>query len=258
MRYLSLLTLLPFLSAASYAGFVEKTVEYTDGETDYSGVLVYDDAIEAPVPGVLMVPNWMGVTEHAIEKAKKVADDDYVVFVADMYGVGIRPKDATEAGQAATFVRNDRPLMRARADLAMKTFLDQEAPLDSDHIAAIGFCFGGGTVLEYARSGVEIDAVVTFHADLMSPTLMTDSSAVKTKLLVLHGAADPFVPQSDVQAFVSAMLSTEVDWRLVQYSNTVHSFTDTSANIPGKADYNPLSSERAFEAMDDFFEELWD
>lgn len=242
------------------ADFIEKKVIYKDGSTEFSGVLIYDEDLEGEVPGILMVPNWMGVTDNAVEKAKMIADDEYVVFIADMYGSDVRPKDAGEAGAAAGKVRGDRALMRSRAQLSLDSFkrLASEAPLDTDHIAAIGFCFGGGTVLEFARTGVDLDAVVSFHGDLVSPTLEADAAATVAKVLVLHGAADPYVPQSDVQEFVTAMLNTDADWQLVQFSGTVHSFTNPDANTIGQSDYNELSADRAFEMMDELFEELWD
>lgn len=258
MRNLTYLFLSIFGLNLAQADFVEQTIQYSDGKTSYSGVLVYDEDLDENVPGIFMVPNWMGVTSSAIEKAKLIAGDDYVVFVADMYGVNIRPSNASEAGDAAGFVRADRALMRQRAKLGLETFLKQEAPTDTKHIAAIGFCFGGGTVLELGRSGAEIDAIVSFHGDLMSPTLAEDAAATQAHVLVLHGAADPYVPQTDVQAFVDAMLKTDADWQLIQYSGAVHSFTNPAANTAGQSQYDAKVTERAYESMHDLFEELWD
>ncbi|GHC44078.1 dienelactone hydrolase family protein [Roseibacillus persicicus] len=245
------------LAATSSADIVQKKVSYTSGETKFEGVLVYDDVLTEPSPSILMVPNWMGVTEAAIEKAIEVAGQDRVVFVADMYGVDVRPADAGEAGKAAGAVRADRAMMRSRAQLALDTFLQQEAPTDKERTAAIGFCFGGGTVLELGRTEADLDAIVSFHGDLVSPTLEDDAAKTKAKVLVLHGAADPFVPQEDVAQFEQAMLATEVDWQLVQFSNTVHSFTDPEAKMTGKAEYNETSSKRAFTYMDNLFSSLF-
>ncbi len=240
------------------AAWVERTVEYKLDEELFSGVLVFDESISEPVPAVFMIPNWMGVTDAAVQKAKYLAGDQYVFFVADMYGATIRPKDASEAGKAAGLVRADRPLMRKRAQLALNTMLEEvKAPIDTSRTAAIGFCFGGGTVFELGRSGVDLDAIVSFHGDLMSPTLSADAGSTLASMLVLHGADDPYVPQSDVDAFIQAMQQTKCDWQLVQYSETVHSFTDPSAASAGRADYNPLSAKRAFGAMSALFEELF-
>ncbi|WP_200391010.1 dienelactone hydrolase family protein [Roseibacillus ishigakijimensis] len=246
------------LAPTSWAELVKKTISYHDGDTQFDGVLVFDDSLKDPAPAILMVPNWMGVTEASIEKAGQVAGQDRVVFVADMYGAGVRPQNAQEAGQQAGKVRADRDLMRRRANLALETLLAQKAPLDKSRTAAIGFCFGGGTVLELGRSGADLDAIVSFHGDLVSPTLERDADKMKGSVLVLHGAADPFVPQEDVTAFEQAMLTTEVDWQLVQFSNTVHSFTDPEAKMEGKAEYNETTAKRAFRYMDDLFASIFE
>lgn len=258
MKHLLATTSLLFLAGSLSAAFVEKKVSYTHEGTTFEGVLVYDEEIDERAPAVLMVPNWMGVTPEAIKKAKLLADDDYVFFVVDMYGEDVRPKNSTEAGEAAGKVREDRPMMRARAQKALDVFLSQDAPMDKSDVAAIGFCFGGGTVLELGRSGADLDVIVSFHGDLNSPTLEDDAGATKASVLVLHGADDPYVPQKDVQAFVDAYMKTDIDWQLVQFSNTVHSFTNPQADSPGKSAYNQLSCERAYDYMDELFEEKFD
>ena len=145
----------------------------------------------------------MGPTEGAYEKARHIADEGFAVFVADMYSVDVRPSNAGEAGQAASTVQADREMMRTRAQKAVDVFhsLADEHPIDPEKTLAIGFCFGGGTVLELARSGTEsIDGVVSFHGDLASPTLEKDAAQTRIPQLVLHGADAPYVPQADVQA----------------------------------------------------------
>jgi dienelactone hydrolase len=263
-RYATSRLLAPFalLLAAGPAwadDFATREVTYTLDGTEFRSVVVWEADEDEPMPGILMVPNWLGPTEASLEKAKKVAAEGYVVMMADLYGVGVRPQNAAEAGQAAGFVRADRQLMRARTAEAHRQFKALSGiPLDAGRIAAIGFCFGGGTVLEYARSGADLEAVVSFHGDLMSPTLVDDSPQVRARVLVLHGADDPYVPQEHVQAFINAMRATEADWQLVQFSNTVHSFTDPDARAAGQAEYHPLSAERAFEMMEDLFDEIFD
>ena len=225
-----------------------------DGVTMES-TIVWDADEDDARPGVLMVPNWMGPTRASLEKAMKVAGDDYVVMMVDLYGTGVRPTNQKEAGEAAGTLRGDRDLMRARMAKALEQFRGQTGiPLDTDRIAAIGFCFGGGAVLEFARTGADLRAVVSFHGDLLSPTLADDGGDVTAALLVLHGADDPYVPQDHVEEWIGVMSATDVDWQLVQFSNTVHSFTDPAAATPGQAEFNPLSSRRAFEYMDEFFE----
>lgn len=249
-----------FSAAPVSAGWVEETIRYSKEETEFSGVLVYHDSVESAKPGIFMVPNWMGVTDAAVRKAKKIAGREYVVFVADMYGRDVRPANSEEAGEAAGFVREDRELMRRRARLGLDTFLREasDAPLDTRKTAAIGFCFGGGTVLEFARGGAALDAVVSFHGDLASPTLEPDAADTRAKVLVLHGADDPYVPQEDVERFIAAMRETEVDWQLLQFGNAVHSFTNPSASQEGKAEYDERAAGRAFRQMNLLFDSVWE
>lgn len=249
-----------FLHSLAYAGMSTRVISYQLGDTSFESTVVWEsDGDDTALPGILMIPNWMGPTKASLEKAKMVAKDGYVVMMVDMYGVDVRPSNSSEAGAAAGTLRSDRPEMRKRAAKALAEFRAlADIPLDPSNVAAIGFCFGGGTVLELARSGSDVDAVISFHGDLLSPTLERDSSQVKSKVLVLHGADDPYVPQDHVSQFIAAMRATDVDWQLVQFSNTVHSFTDPLANVAGQADYNPVSAERAFEYMEELLEEIWD
>lgn len=259
MKHVSILFAAFALVAASAAAKTEtKTVRYELDGTTFESSIVYQKGSKKPLPGILMVPNWMGPTESSLAKAKHVAGDKYVVMMVDMYGIDVRPANGSEAGKAAGAVRSDRSVMRARAQKALEVFRAEGAKLglDGDSVAAIGFCFGGGCVLELGRTGADLDAIVTFHGDLLSPTLESDAAKTKAKVLVLHGAADPYVPQSDVSTFMDVMSKTEVDWQLVQFSHTVHSFTDPTAASDG-ARYNAKSAERAFQDMRDLFQEIW-
>lgn len=258
----SLLALLCSTITAPAEWVHEKVTYVLDGDS-FRGHLIYPVSAamrHQNLPGIFMVPNWMGPdTAGTIEKAKQVAGEGFAVFIADMYGTGVRPANAQEAGQAATFVRSDRQRMRARAAKALKVFklLAREHPIQPDKLLGIGFCFGGGTLLEYARSGADdLRGIVSFHGDLTSPTLAHDAGKVRIPLLVLHGAEDPYVPQQDVQVFIDAMQTGGVkDWQLVQFSGTVHSFTDPAAASDG-ARYHERSAQRAFEMMEDFAEEV--
>ncbi|MBM9536524.1 dienelactone hydrolase family protein [Desulfobulbus alkaliphilus] len=241
------------------AGIVTKTVSYNIDENIFEGIIVYDSTANSIRPGVLMVPNWMGPSEQSLEKAARVAGDKYVVFIIDMYGREIRPKDSSEAAIAAGQVRQDRELMRKRVNVALTTFREQsdEVPLDPARIAAIGFCFGGGVVLELARSGTELKGVVSFHGNLDTPNT-ADAQNIQAKVLVLHGADDPLVPDEQVQTFISEMRDGDVDWQLVHYGGAVHSFTDPYASMPGRAEYHPEVARRAFTTMELFFQEIFD
>lgn len=256
LTFLASLLVANVLSARE--GMIEKKVTYELDGVTFESTIVYSQHGDAQKPGILMVPNWMGPTPNSLEKAIKVAGDNYIVMMVDMYGVQTRPQNGQEAGAAAGAVRGDRALMRARSAKALEILKSEGAHLglDSERLAAIGFCFGGGTILELGRSGAELDALVSFHGDLISPTLESDAASTVGKILVLHGADDPYVPQTDVAKFVAVMQATDVDWQLVQYSDTVHSFTNPEANSDG-ARYNATSSRRSFTAMEALFAEIW-
>ncbi|MBK8972030.1 MAG: dienelactone hydrolase family protein [Hahellaceae bacterium] len=252
---LATLLLTTTLASSVHAEIKTQTVTYQIDAQPFEGTLVYDTA-KPNLPGLLMVPNWMGPTPQSLEKAVEIAQSGYVVFMADMYGSSVRPKDADEAGKAAAAVRSDRPLMRKRAKAALDQLTGHASTtgMNLKQVGAIGFCFGGGTVLELARSGEPLSGVVSFHGNLDTPN-PADAQNIKTSLLVLHGADDPYVPAEQVQGFESEMRTAKVDWQLVSYGGTVHSFTDKYATAKGQAEYNPQSAVRAFRAMNDFFSE---
>lgn len=247
------------LAGLAEAGGVVKNVPYEIDGQPFEGKLVYDDAISDPRPGLLMVPNWLGVTDASAEKAARAAGDKYIVFVADLYGKSIRPSNADEAKQAATTVRSDRALMRKRALAAVDVLKAQtsQVALDTARLGAIGFCFGGGTVLELARSGAPLKAFVSFHGNLDTPN-PADANNIKAPVLVLHGADDPAVPPAQVDGFMKEMKAAKVDWQLVSYGGAVHSFTDPLANTPGSNQYHPLVAARAFKAMDNLLDEVFE
>ena len=231
-------------------------IDYQIDDQPYQGLLVYDDAVTTPRPGLLMVPNWLGATERAAEKAARAASDTYVVFVADLYGKDMRPSGPEDAGTFAGALRGDRPLMRKRVQASLDELLKRTEKLDTRRVGAIGFCFGGGAILELARSGAPLSAFVSFHGNLDTPN-PADNGNIRGSVLVLHGADDPAVPKAQVDDFVAAMQNTEVDWQLVSYGNAVHSFTDPYANVPGRNEYNPLVAERAFKAMNDLLDQAF-
>jgi dienelactone hydrolase len=251
-RALVLLT----LSLPAMAAITTKKVPYELDKTKFEGVLVYDDAKKG-LPGLVLVPNWMGITDANVKQAELVAARGYVVFVADMYGTTGRPKNPDEAGKAAGAVKGNRPMMRNRVKKALEVMLAQKAvALDDKRLGAIGFCFGGTGALELARSGAKLAGVVSFHGGLGSPT-PDDAKNITAKVLALHGADDPFVPAEEVTGFEAEMRAAKIDWQLVSFGNAVHSYTDVDANMPGKAMHNPLVAARAYAMMDTFFAEAF-
>jgi dienelactone hydrolase len=216
-----------------------EVVTYSMGELTAAGVLVYDEKVSHKRPAVLMAPNWLGLTELAIERAKLVAGDRYVVFVADMYGQGTRPADFNEAAALANPLRENAAEQRQRIRSAYNTLLDKAGKYNLiDHRrAAIGFCFGGGNVLELARDGADIAAAVSIHGDLKTAEA-AKPGMVKAALLVTHGAPDPVVPKADRDAFEQEMEAAGAKWQMLVFSGVVHAYTDEGVNIPGIAAWN--------------------
>ncbi|HXH03286.1 MAG TPA: dienelactone hydrolase family protein [Candidatus Competibacteraceae bacterium] len=247
------------IATGASAEMITRDISYTLDGTEFKGTLVYDDASPAKRPGLLMVPNWLGINPANLEQAKLVAGTKYVVFVADMYGVGVRPQNSEQAMAAVKPLRENRALMRARINKALAVLKAQadSAPLDTARLGAFGFCFGGGVALELARSGTPVGGVVSFHGNLDTPD-PADARNIKSKILVLHGADDPSVPPAQVQAFEAEMKSVPgLDWQLVSFGGAVHSFTDPDANVPGRNQYHPVVARRAYRMMDEFFTEIF-
>lgn len=249
------------VAPCAFATAKVEPVEWMVGKQAFDGYLVYDDAVAGKRPGLVMVPNWMGINESAIEKAKAIAGDDYVVLVADVYGKGMRPKDAKEAGALAGGLRGeDRTELRARIQAAVDALKAQagKAPLLADKIGALGFCFGGSTVLELARSGAGLAGVVSLHGGL-APGVKSATAAIRTPVLVLNGAADKGVGDADIAAFEKEMDAAGADWQFVDFSGAVHCFAEADAgNDPASnCRYDARAAKRAYSMMDDFFDEVF-
>ncbi|MDB6025037.1 MAG: Dienelactone hydrolase [Verrucomicrobiales bacterium] len=255
MKKILLLTLLCALSAR--AEVKTQAVEYKEGDTTLEGWLAYDDSVPGKRPGVLIVHQWKGLTDYEKKRAEMLAKLGYNVFAADIYGKGVRPKSPQEAGAQAGKFKNDRALLRKRVNAGLEV-LQKNERTDTKHVAAIGYCFGGTAALELARSGADISGVVTFHGGLSTPT-PDDAKNIKAKVLALHGGDDPNVPAKEVEGFEKEMRDAKVDWQLVAYGGAVHAFTDWNAgsdNSKGVA-YNEKADKRSWEAMKQFFAELF-
>ncbi len=257
MKYLILVVVLGLCWGQCFSALVKQTVQYQEGSTILEGYLVYDDSVMEKRPGVLIIHEWWGLTSYIKMRAEQVANLGYVAFAADIYGQGVRPKDMQEAGKTAGIFANDRPLMLKRAVAGLNQLTGNEF-VDTNRIAVMGYCFGGGVALELARSGADLDGVVTFHGNLDIPA-NEDPANIKGKVLVLHGANDPFVNAQIVRSFEDAMRKTKVDWQVVLYSGTVHSFTNpASGNDPSTGiAYNESSDKRSWQAMKDFYQDIF-
>jgi dienelactone hydrolase len=234
-----------------------ETIEYKQGDAVLEGYLAYDASLKGPRPGVLIVHQWKGLTDYEKKRAEMLAKLGYNVFALDIYGKGIRPQSSQEAGAQAGKYKSNRDLLRARAQAGLAVLQKHELT-DPKQVAAIGYCFGGTTVIELARSGADIAGVVIFHGGLDSPHPQ-DGRNIKCKVLALQGADDPFVPAKDLAAFEDEMRQAKVDWELVKYGGAVHSFTEREAgNDPSKgAAYNEKADRRSWEAMQQFFAEIF-
>ncbi len=234
-----------------------RPLEWKIGSQTYSGFLVYDDARQEKRPGLLMVPDWLGVTEDAVAKARQVAGDDYVVLVVDMYGKGVRPQNPDQALAQVKPLYADPAQMRTRMNAALAALKEQagKAPLDASKIGAFGFCFGGSSVLELARGGADVAGVVSFHGGL-DTQLPARAGAVKASVLVLNGAEDRGTAPH-IAAFEKEMNAAGADWQFVNFSGAVHCFALENANRPPGCVYDARAARRAYRMMDDFFDEVF-
>ena len=234
----------PILSAA-------ESIEYNHGDTTLEGYLVVPETEGKPVPGILIVHQWMGLSDHEQEVANRLAQKGYVAFAVDIYGKDDRPKDRSEAGVYASRYKGDIVLYRQRLKAAFEV-LRTRPEVDPDRVAVIGYCFGGTGALELARSGADIKAAVSFHGGLSTPN-PEDAKQIKGTVLVCHGADDQAVPDSELMGFIEEMRNADVDWYLMMFGNSVHGFTHR--HDPER--YDEKAEARSWKAMLDLFKEVF-
>lgn len=233
---------------------VRQTIEYKQGDTTLEGYLVYpDDQLTVTKPGILVVHEWMGLNDYAKSRADQLAQLGYVAFAVDIYGKGVRPTTPEAAGAEAGKYKSDRALFRARLLAGLEEL--KKHNVDESRIAAIGYCFGGTGVLELARSGADIKGVVSFHGGLSAGDVPEEP--IKAKILVLHGADDPFVPKAEVEGFEDEMVTTKADYKFIAYPGAVHAFTNPNnkGEILG-ALYNADADAKSWQEMLTFFKEI--
>ena len=235
-------------------------ISWTYGGKTFDGFLVWDDASKAPRPGLLMTPNWYGVNDHAVAKAKTLAGKSYVIFLVDMYGRGLRPANSDEAGKAAGGVYADPVAMRGRINAALATFraAGNKAPVDVTRIGAIGFCFGGAVTLELARSGANVAGFATFHGNLTTKMPATPA-AIKAPVLVMNGADDSFTPAEAIAGFETEMRNAGADWQFVNFGGAVHCFAepDEDGSVLKGCKFHPPSYRRSVRMMNNFFGDVF-
>lgn len=259
MRVPILMLLMLWPVTAAVGAVHTETVEYRQGETVLEGYLAYDSSVvgKGPVPGVLVVHEWTGLGDYAKMRARQLAELGYVAFAADIYGKGVRAANAEEASKLAQIYYQDRQLFRGRVQAGLHVLREHELT-DNDRLAAIGYCFGGSAVLELARSGADVRGVVSFHGGLATPQPAQEGD-ITAKVLALHGADDPYVPDSQVIAFQEEMRQAGVDWHMTSYGGAVHSFTNPeSGDDPSQgAAYNESAARRSWAHMRMFFDEIF-
>src|SRR5665213_999127 len=254
-KLISTFLIMATLSAA-HAKIHTETVDYKQGDTTLEGFLAYDDSISGKRPGILVVHQWFGLTDYEKRRATMLAQLGYIAFCADIYGKDNQPKNVREAGALAGKYKSDRALLRARVNAALDV-LEKNKFVDTKRVAAIGYCFGGTTVIELARSGANLNGVVSFHGGLDSPT-PGDGKNIKCKVLALAGADDPFEKQEDLTAFESEMRDNKVDWQITFYGGAVHAFTQPDPGfVNAGAKYNEKADKRSWQAMKQFFAEIF-
>lgn len=234
----------------------KETLEYGSAGKKFIGKICFDDEITTPKPGVLVAHTIRGCTDFEVEKAVELAKLGYVGLAIDMYGDGRNSENSDEARPWMNELNDDRQLLLTRIVLAFETLKNHEQ-VDKEKTGAIGFCFGGKCVLDLARSGVEIDGVVSFHGVYDKPSIVYDTP-IKSSVLVLHGWEDPLNPPLQTVELAEELTLREADWQILSFGQTGHAFTNPKANSPEQGlAYNKLSNERAWSAMKYFFEEMF-
>ncbi len=254
--FIAFLVVLVLATQASAAVRTE-AVNYKQGDAVLEGHLAWDDAAKGKRPGVLVVHEWWGRNRYADKRAEQLAALGYVALAVDMYGKGIVTEDAARAGELSGQFKKDPALLRARITKALEV-LKADKRVDPAKIAAIGYCFGGTTVLELARSGAPVLGVVSFHGGLQTAN-PDDAKNIKGRVLVLAGGDDPFVPPPQVNAFEDEMRNAGVDWELNLYGGAMHAFSNPEVDkykLNG-AVYNRKADHRSWEAMKRFLAEIF-
>jgi dienelactone hydrolase len=239
---------------------ITEEVSYTANGTELKGFLAFDENADGELPGVIVVHEWWGQNEYARERARQLAELGYAALAIDMYGEGKTTDHPDDAGKFSSEVMKQMETARARFNAGLDQ-LKNRPNIDTSNIAAIGYCFGGGIVLNMALAGADVDGVVSFHG--MLPTdPVKNPDQVKAKILVLNGEADPMVTQDQIDTFKENMDNANVDYEVVNYPDAKHAFTNPAADSVGKKFEIPLAydkeaDEKSWQEMKDFLADLF-
>jgi dienelactone hydrolase len=251
------------LAGGASAKVVTKQVAYEHAGVKLEGVLAYDDTKTARgrLPGVLVLPEWWGLTEYPRARAGQLAALGYVAFAADMFGAGVTTEDAKKAGELVGPIYG-KPLMAERARAGLDQLL-KSGLVDPARVAAIGFCFGGTAAQALAYSGAPLAGIVSFHGNPLDAPAEV-AGKVKTKFLLLNGAADPMVKPEAKISLERSLEAAKIDFVSVDYASAKHAFTNADADRLAKANgmtagigYDEPAARRSWKAMQVFFDEIF-
>lgn len=261
-RLLTLATIVSYLafSASAQAAIKTEEITYKGDGIEMKGLIAYDDAIKKPRPGVLVVHEWWGHNDYARKRAVMLAELGYTALAVDMYGDGKTAAHPEDAGKFSSAVMSNLDSAKKRFEAALTT-LKKHPTTDPEKMAAIGYCFGGGVVLNMARLGVDLDAIASFHGSLAS-AVKAKPGVIKASLLVSNGADDPFVKPEDIKAFKAEMDAANVDYVFINHPGAMHSFTNPDADEKGKKfglplAYNKKADTESWQAMQKLFKKAF-
>lgn len=241
----------------------EENVTYGTGDASDSvvmdGFIVYDESVEGKRPAVFVVHEWWGLNDYPKMRARELAKLGYIAMAIDVYGQGNRADNPADAGKLATPFYENPQLFKKRFEAAMKKLQEYEQ-VDTSRMAGIGYCFGGGMLLNIARLGEDLNGVVSFHGSLVGTP--ADKDLLKAKILVCHGAADSFVPESEVAQFKKQMDSIGATYNFKSYPNAVHAFTNPNATAMGQKHnmnirYDAAADTASWQDMKTFFADIF-
>lgn len=257
MRSIKLYTILIATLLVAQTTFAQQnSVNYSDGSTKLMGYFAKAKVAKAKAPGIIIIPAWFGLSDHEKSSADKLAAMGYHALAADIYGTGNNPKTPQEAGEKSGYFKTNTDVFQSRVKAAINEIIKQGA--DPERIVVMGYCFGGTGALEAARGDLPVKAIISFHGGL-GKDAQRKNSLIKPRVLVLHGADDPFIAAADITQFQREMKDGKADWQMIYYSNAVHAFTDKKAgndNSKGAA-YNEAADKRSWEHMKLFLNDLF-
>ncbi|MGF7230113.1 dienelactone hydrolase family protein [Arachidicoccus sp.] len=233
-------------------------LKYQDGNTKLEGYFLAPANHAKKAPGIVVIHAWMGISAHEKNTVERLSKLGYNALAADIYGEGVKPKNTKEAGKLAGYYETNYQIYHTRIKAAINEIIKQGA--DPNKIVVIGYCFGGTGAIEAARANMPVKGIVSFHGGLYKDSLRENNPHIVPKLLILHGADDPFQTQEAIRRFQKEMRDGKADWQMVYFGNAVHAFTDPAAgndNSKGAA-YNKKADERSWQYMLIFLKEVFE